>query len=279
MKVGVVADSGCDVPPNLIEQYGIVLVPLTARFGDLEIIDRLENREEFWRHYDLHRPPQSAAPSVGAWEDAFEQALTRAERVVAIAITGKHSATFNHARLAASSFPDRVEVIDSHSLSVGEGLLVLEAARLASTGAPLDVIVETLLDLRSRLHIHILLDTIEAIQRGGRLGPAIAALKRMSNVLSIKPLLTTKEGQLQFEGAVRSRKRGIRRLAAAVEGKSLAALAVAHTRSFDEAERLADAAAQAANFPREQVLLNEAGPALAVHGGPGALGVAFITTS
>ncbi|NOX63798.1 MAG: DegV family protein [Chloroflexi bacterium] len=276
LKVAIVADSGCDLPQALLEQYEIGLVPLTARFGEIEIIDQMQNREEFWRRYDLRHPPQSAAPSVGLWEEAFEQALTRAERVIALTLTGKHSATFNHALMAASAFPSQVEVFDSWSLSLGEGLLVLEAARLARAGRSTEVILRALTQTRARLRVHILLDAVEAIQRGGRLGPAMGALKRMSSALSIKPMLAIDEGQIHFDGAVRSRKRGFRRLLAAVEGKPLSALAVAHTRNFDMAEQLADAAAQMTGFPRDQVLLNEAGPALGVHAGPGALGLAFV---
>lgn len=274
--IAIVADSGCDLPLPLLQQYHIFQVPLIARFGDYELKDSSQTRPEFWQRYDISQPPQSAGPSVGDWLAVFQQALETADEVIAITITGKHSSTFNSALIAAKEFAGRIHVFDSWSLSLGEGLLTLKAAEMAASGASVKEILTTLHSWRERLHITIFLDTIEAVQRGGRLAPVMSAIKRMSAVLSIKPILIMNEGELNFAGAVRTLKKGMARAVAQVQGQTLLAAAVAHTRVPDVATRLAEMVTATAHLQDNTLLVAEAGPALAVHAGPGAFGLAYI---
>lgn len=274
--IAIVADSGCDLPLSILQRYHIFQVPLVARFGEYELLDSPQTRDEFWQRYDISQPPQSSGPSVGEWLDVFQQALQTADEVIAITITGKHSSTFNSAMIAAREFAGRIHVFDSWSLSLGEGLLTLKAAEMAAAGATVKDILATLYDWRQRLRITIFLDTIEAVQRGGRLAPVMNAIKRVSAVLSIKPILTMNEGELNFAGAVRTLKKGMARAINQVQGQRLLAAAVAHTRIPNVANRLADKVAATAELPDTPLLVAEAGPALAVHAGPGAFGLAYI---
>ena len=275
-SIAIIADSGCDLPADIVERYHIGVVPLIARFGTYELLDTPENRQEFWNLYDISQPPQSSGPSVGAWSDAYEKALRSADEAIVLTITGKHSGTFNSASVAAADFDGRVHVFDSWSLSLGEGLLTAHAARLARSGRSAADILEDLVDWRERLRLYIVLDTVEAVQRGGRLGPVISAIKRVSTLFSIKPMLTLNQGTIHFDGAVRSRKKGMKRIISIMDGQRIEAAAVAHTRASELAGQLADAGAAASNYPRASFIVAEAGPALAVHGGPGALGLAYI---
>lgn len=274
--VAIIADSGCDLPADIVERFAIDIVPLVARFGTYELMDTPETRQEFWELYDISQPPQSSGPSVGAWSDAYQKALQRADEVITVTLTSKHSGTFNGASVAAADFDGRVHVFDSWSLSLGEGLLTARAARLAQAGQSAEAILSDLSAWRERLRVYIVLDTVEAVQRGGRLGPVISAIKRVSALFSIKPLLALKQGTINFDGAFRSRKKGMKRIVSTMNGQQIEAAAVAHTRAPELAERLADASAAASNYPRSSFIVAEAGPALAVHGGPGALGLAYI---
>ncbi len=275
-SVVVIADSGCDLPSATLSHYNIHLAPLIARFGMYELIDSPEARAEFWDKYDVSQPPQTSGPSVGTWVEVYQAALEQADEAVVVTLTGKHSGTFNSAMVAAAEFSGRVHVFDSWSLSLGEGLLVQRAAQLAASGESAATILEELTQWRQQLRVFIILDTMEAVQRGGRLAPLMAAIKRMSSILKIKPVLTLREGNLTFEGAVRSMKRGVSRLSNSVVDQPLAAVAVAHTRAPKLAEQLADQIAVVSAHPREAIRLMEAGPALAAHAGPGALGLAFV---
>ncbi len=274
--IAIVADTGCDLPPAVLERYHIGQVSLTIRFGEYELLDTPETRNEFWDLYNISQPPQSAGPSPGAWADAYEAALQRADEVIAITLTSKHSSTFNSAVVAASQFDGRVHVFDSWSLSLGEGILALHAAQLAEAGHGVEDILAALTSWRERLHVLILLDTVEAIQRGGRAAPILAAIKRVSSVFSIKPLLTIKEGSLSLDGVVRSRKKGIKRMVSSLDGRQVEVLAAAHTRIPELAQQLADVIASVADYPRADLMMVEAGPALAVHAGPGVLGMGYV---
>jgi DegV family protein with EDD domain len=274
--IAIVADTGCDLPPAVLTRYRIGQVSLTARFGEYELLDTSETRSEFWDLYDISQPPQSAAPAPAAWTDAYETALQRADDVIAITITGKHSSTFNSAVVAASQFDGRVHVFDSWSLSLGEGLLTLHAAQWAEAGHGVANILAALTSWRERMRVFILLDTVEAIQRGGRVAPIMSAIKRVSTMFSIKPILTIREGTLSLDSIVRSRKKGFNRLVSSLDGHQVEALAVAHTRNPEQAQRLADVIARDADYPRADLMVVEAGPALAVHAGPGVLGMGFV---
>lgn len=277
-QIAIVADSGCDLPPELSAKYQIQQAPLVARFGEYELRDLPATRAEFWQRYDVSQPPQSSGPSVGEWAEVFTRALQTASEVIAITITSKHSGTYNAAVVAAQTFGDRVHVFDSWSLSLGEGLLTLKAAEMAMQGAAAQAILSALHDWRQRLRIIIYLDTVEAVQRGGRLAPLMALIKRMSAVLSIKPLLNMEEGVLGLAGTVRTLKKGIARAVAQIQEADVWAVAVAHTRAPAAANTLVVKVSAAIHCDPADILLAEAGPALAVHAGPGAFGLAYILT-
>ena len=276
LPIAIGADTGCDLPPAILARYDIGQVSLTARFGEYELLDTPESRNEFWDLYDISPPPQSAGPSIGDWADAFEIALQRADEVIAITITSKHSSTYNSAVIAAEQFDGRVHVFDSWSLSLAEGLLTLRAAKMAEEGHAAAEILAALTSWRERLRVFILLDTIESLQRGGRAATIMSAIKRVSAMFSIRPILTINEGSISLDGVVRSRKKGFNRIVSNLDGHQIEALVTAHTRNPEGGERLADAAAEAAGYPRSEIMVVEAGPALAVHAGPGMIGMAFI---
>lgn len=276
--VRIVADSSCDLAPETVAQYSIVLVSLIVRFGETTFRESEISREQFWQRAAGPFPPQTSQPPVGAFEEAFSSLTQAGAAVLCITITGHHSGTYNAARVAAQQFSGRVLVWDSRCLSVGMGLQVREAAALAQAGCPLWEIVQRIDEMRRQTRMTILLDTIEYLRRGGRLGRMIGALEGLARFLSIRPLLRMAAGELGVLGAARSYRRGLARLRAeALAVGPLSHLGVAHSRRPEEAAALAQQIANEAGLPPETVLITEAGPTLSSHAGPGAVGVATVS--
>jgi DegV family protein with EDD domain len=191
-----------------------------------------------------------------------------------VTITAKHSGTFNAARLAAERVGEGITVFDSWSLSLGLGIQALAAAQAARVGRPLGEVLDLLEDLRVRIRLTILLDTLENIRRGGRADAFIVVAGRMTRALNIKVIVNFVEGQLRLLGAARSFERGLRRMLNLVEEVGpLEHLAVVHTRKPEAAEKMAGRLAERIHFPKERIWVRETGAALATHAGPGVIGV------
>lgn len=272
--VRIVTDSGCDLPPPLRQQLDIESVSLTMHFGS-EIYHEGElTADEFWAKSAGPHHPQTSQPPVGAYEEVFERLVALGKQVLCVTITGKHSGTFNAAHLAAQRFGDAVTVFDSYSLSLGQGLQTVVAAEAARAGRSMAEIVATLESLRARMRLMIVLDTLENLRRGGRAAAFIAVADRMARALNIKVIINMEEGQLRLSSAARSFKSGVARVLDAVAQMGpLEHLAVVHTRNLATAQQAADQLAQRAGFPRERIWLRETEGVLAVHAGPGVVGV------
>lgn len=270
----IVTDSSCDLPQELVERLKIAIVPLVVRFGAEVYQDGELPPEAFWQKAAGPHPPQTSQPSVGAFEAVFERLVAQGKRVLCLTVTSKHSGTFNAARLAAERFGKAVEVFDSLSLSLGLGLQAMAAARAAQAGRSLQEILALLENLRARMRLLIVLDTLENLRRGGRADGFIAIVDRMTRAFNIKAIISLVEGQLRLLGAARSFEGGLRRVLGIVEGLgTLEHLAVVHTRRQAVAERVADGLAEHCRFPRDRIWVRETGPALATHAGPGTIGV------
>lgn len=274
MGVRIVTDSSCDLPEDLVEQHRIEIVPLTIRFGHEELIDRKElSTAEFWdrvRNSDLL--PETAAPSAGAFEEAFRRLVTEgADEIVCVNISSQLSATMQSAKVAAEAVSGecRVEVVDSRSVSMGLGNLCVAAARLADDGARTNAILADLADRRDRTRLYGTLDTLDFLRKGGRIG---AAQHLLGSVLSIKPLIEI-DGTVTEGGKVRTRSKALRVLAERVrDAGPLEALAVPHSQATDIDDFLA---VLAETVPGVDPLVCQLGPVVGTHGGPGVIGVTF----
>lgn len=272
--VRVVADSSCDLPLQLVQEWGITVVPLTVLFGTDVYRNGELSVEEFWAKSSGPHHPTTSQPPVGVFEEVFERLIVTGAQVLCLTLTSKHSGTFGTARLAAQRFGEAVQVFDSQSFSLGLGIQALAAAQTAQVGRSMPEIVALLEDLRERMRLMLVLDTLENLQRGGRAAAFIAVAERMTRALNIKVTVNLVEGQLRLMGATRSFKGALRRILAQVERLGpLEHAAVVHTRIPKIADVFADQLAQIAGFPREQIWLHETGAVLATHGGPGVLGI------
>jgi len=279
-RVRVVTDSVSDMPADLAASLGITVIPCNVQFGQEVFLDGINlSREEFYARL-VSGPilPTTSAPAVGIFEETYRRLAAEAERagaplegIVTIHAAANLSAIYNSARLGAEAAAPAVRVvaIDSQQVSMSIGWLCVIAARLAAAGHSLDEIVAQVQALVPRAHLLAVLDTLQFVQRSGRIGKAQFLLGML---LSIKPLLEVRGGELLPLGTVRTRSRAIERL---VElGASLAPyeeVAVMHARAPEVAQQVADMLA--AWHPRERIVIGEIGVVLGTHAGPGAVGI------
>jgi DegV family protein with EDD domain len=273
--IHVVTDSACDLTPEMADARNIRVVPLTIRFGDEELVDRSElSSKEFWdRVVTGPHMPETAAPSPGAFQEAFlDAAGAGAEGVLCVNLSSGLSATYQSARTAADSVSDRiaVRVIDSLSVTMGLGLMVITATERAAEGGGLEEIATELEELRTRTRVYGVVDSLDFLKRGGRIGGAQALL---GSLLSIKPVIDVRQGVVEVESKQRTRSRALEYLASkAIGAGRLERLAMASGVAPDADElttRLA--AADCAT----DVVVSELGPVIGAHAGPGTIGVCF----
>ncbi len=278
MTVKIVSDSGCDLPAELVGQYDIHLVPLVLRFGQRVVLDSAAAREELWQRVAQGLPCDTSGPPVGPYEELFGTLVDAGHEVVCITLTGAYSVTYNSAWAAAQAYPGRVEVIDGCSISMGYGLQVWEAARLAAAGADRPAILAAVSDLRQRLMVRFFFESLEQVKRGGRLEALMPVLARLGQVLNVRGVLTiTDEGRFALVGPARGRRGAIKRVIEdAIATAPVEQVVVAHTRCPDDAMAVADALAEGLAFPREQVMLIEIGAILVAHAGQGVIGVGTV---
>ena len=278
MSVKIVTDTGCDLPAHLIEQYDIQLVPLVLRFGEREMLDGEVTRQELWQRVEAGLPCDTSGPPVGPYEALYRSLLDAGHEVICITLTGAHSVTFNSAWTAAQAFPGQVDVVDGRSVSLGYGIQVLEAAKLAAAGASREAVVAAVVDMQQRIVIRFFLETLEQVKRGGRLNALMPALARLSQTLNIRAVLTVNpDGKISLVGPARGRRGAIKRLVQdALAAAPVEQVVVAHTRSAEEAAEVADELARALAFPRDRVLMIEIGSVLIAHAGQGVVGVGVV---
>jgi DegV family protein with EDD domain len=274
MPVRVVTDSACDLPDDLIERYGIEVVPLTIRFGHEELVDRKElSTDEFWRRLaDSDVLPETSAPSAGAFEGAFRGLVEDgATGIICVNLSSKLSATMQSAQVAAQAVQADcpVVVVDSLLVSMGLGSLCLTAARRAEGGDSLESIVANVTDRRNRSKLYGTLDTLEFLKKGGRVGNARALLGSM---LAIKPVVEVRDGVVEEAGKVRTRSKALRLLVDRVKEGPFENLAVLHGNAPD-LDELLDLLEPLA--PRDEIVVGQIGPVIGTHAGPRVIGVTF----
>jgi DegV family protein with EDD domain len=277
--VRVVTDSACDLPDDLLTELGIGLVPLRIRFGSEEFVDRTElSAKEFWsRCRSFDGLPETSAPSPGNFQAAFEaMASEGADGVVCVNLSSKMSATIEAARQAARALEGAVpvRVVDSLSVTFGQGLITIQAAEQARQGGDLADVAAAAERAVHLMHVYGAIDTLENLRRGGRIGGAQALV---GSLLSIKPVIRVTDGVVQEESKQRTRGRALRYLAGKVrDAGPIARLAVfsADAPDMDEFLRMIEDVHTTA-----KPLVGDVGPVIGTHAGPGAIGVAWVEGS
>ena len=277
--VRIITDSACDLPNDLVEQLEIRIVPLYIRFGDDELVDRDElSTSQFWARCATEEElPSTAAPAPGRFETTIrELAADGATGVVIIGLSGALSATLQSAELGAAAVGDLlpVRVVDSRTVSMGLGSIVVACARAAQDGASIDDVEALARDLVGRCQVWGALDTLENLKKGGRIGGAKAML---ASVLSIKPIIEVRNGVVEEGGKQRTRSKAIAflvdKVRQNVESPGISHLSVLHADCSD-VDAFVD---QLRTVYNGEILVGDIGAVIGTHAGRGTIGVSYFT--
>ncbi len=276
MSVAIVTDSTADLPPPVAAGLGIRVVPLTVRFGEAVYHDGVDLLpDQFFTLLAASAVlPRTSQPSAGEFEEAYRSASAAHDAILSIHISAKLSGTLNSAQVARQSLAagSPIELVDSGLASMALGLVVAGVATQARHGTGLDDLAVLARDLASRTRLLVMVDTLEYLAKGGRIGKAQAFL---GSLLGVKPLITLGDGELHPYERVRTRRRGLDRLAEfAGDQGPVESLAVLHGTTPEDAQTLLDRLTSLC--PRELSHLARYGPVIGTHLGPGAVGVAVI---
>lgn len=270
--VAIVTDSTADFAGTEPADLGITVVPLTVNWGKDILRDRIDvTTTEFYERLRTDRDlPRTAAPPLGIFEQVYRDLLAEHDAVVSVHIASKFSATYDVACTAARNVDsDHVHVVDSAATTVTLGWLAAAAAELAQRGALPERIIGELQGMIPRLRILLTLDTLEYLQRGGRIGRAQAFL---GGLLNVKPVLECRHGEIYPVERVRTRRAAVHRVAEIVQQLGpKERIAVAHSDCEDEARAFAMEVARQEGL--QNVPIAEIGSVVGTHTGPGVLGI------
>jgi DegV family protein with EDD domain len=279
-KVAIVTDSLACLTKELVEQYGIKVVPLNIHFNGKIYKDWVDITPD--QAYELFlKAPQSwgsSAPSPEDYLKVFRELGSRIKNILCVTASSKVSSTHDVAKLASeqaeAEFPQTsIKVLDSQMATAAEGLVALAAAQAAKAGKSLAEVVKVAEEVRDKVTFVAFLDTIRYVYRSGRI-PKIAALA--GSVLNIRPLLTISSGVVRFKGAVRSRERGIEQMLKVMRdkvGQNPVHVAVMHAYALEEAQKLKEQVSSAFNCV--ELWISEFSPLMGYATGTGTLGLAF----
>ncbi|NGM83297.1 DegV family protein [Paenibacillus sp. 7124] len=279
-KTVIVTDSTSDIPPSMAEVYGIEIVPLTLMFGEESYRDGIDiTPEQFYERLPRSQQlPTTSQPSPVEYMNVYHKLLEQYpdSPILSFHISSGLSGTYQSALLAKSMLEEegeRITVFDSLSASYGFGLLVVHAARLAAEGKGPEEILESVEQLRRARKLYFLVDTLEYLQKGGRIGKASAVL---GTLLNIKPILSIdQEGIIYAVEKVRGRKKAVARMIelfqADLQGIDKINVAVGHTAQPEAGEELMRELSQ--HFTLEEQVLTNVGPVVGSHVGNGTLAV------
>ena len=280
MAVKVVTDSTSDLPADLADGLGITIVPASVFFGTREYKDGVDiTADEFFDKL-MNGPdfPTTSQPSVGEFSDTYTSVGDGADGVVSVHVSSKVSGTFNSAQQGAehANVGCPVEVLDTLQASMGVGLVTIAAARAAQAGGSLEEVTAVAKSAIERCQCMALLDTLEYLQKGGRIGKAQALV---GTLLKVKPIIIVLDGEVDNLAKERTRRKAVARLRRVVEEFSpLDSVAVMYSTARDEADRMA-ADVESLVTSGESPTVVQFGPALGTYVGPDALGVSLLTAA
>lgn len=281
--IRIVTDTMSDIPQEVVNKYNIALIPAYVNFPDESFRDRfdLTSSEFYKRLVAADVLPTTGQPSVRDFEVLYRRLLaeTPEATILSVHLSAALSGTIESGRQAANMLPEAdIQIFDTRSLSLGEGLMVREAAHMAHEDAPLEAILKRLTDMRDNIQIYYTLDTLDYLVKGGRIG---RAARLMGTLLDMKPILTLDKGAIEAHSRTRTRERAIgtlRDLALdAGRGKRGIHIGVMHSTCEEDARRLADELR--AELEPDVLLITEIGPSIGTHVGPGTLGACWYIPS
>lgn len=277
MSIAIVTDSTADIPKDIAQKHGITVVPLNVRFGMEEFKDGIDiDNDEFYRRLQAESElPTTSQPSPGDFSAAYEKLLADHDGVVSIHISGKLSQTINSAVQGArevDSDGTKIKTVDTGQATIPLGLIVIEAAKSAASDADLDVVVSAANNATDRARFYGMVDTLEYLVKGGRIGRAKGFI---GGLLKVTPIITLEEGESSPVANPRTRRKGLEKLKQLVEEAApFDQLAMHYSTEPEEIQKLAADLAHLA--PEDGVMISQIGAVVGTYSGPGSLGVGFI---
>jgi len=271
--VKLVTDSVADLPPEVVKELEITVIPLNVHFGQEAYRDRVDlGSDDFYQKLEHSSTfPSTSAPSPGLFAEVFDGLAIKCNQIMGVFVSRKLSATYDSAVQGVRLMKRKcqVEIVDSALGIMGQGLLVMEAAKKALSGANLSELAEMVSKNIPRVHIRITLDTLEYLARGGRIGKVQAL---MGSMLRMNPILGIKDGVASPFARVRSRAKATDWLCDfASKFEKVKALAVEYGTNVAEAKALAERISSI--FPKVPIYLSNVSPVIGTHTGPSVLSV------
>ena len=275
-NVAVVTDSIADLPPQVAEEFGITVVPIVVRFGDALYRDGLDlSPDEFYQRLRGSKAlPATSVPAPAAFADVYDKLAEKASEIVTISVTARLSGTYQVALQAVGLMKKRcrVEVLDSQWAVMAQGFIAIAAAEVARAGANLDEVLDAARHTMRRVEMRAAFDTLEYLERGGRIGKAQAFL---GSLLKVNPIIGLKDGEVYPVGRERSRAKAIDRLYDFVTSYgNVEGLAVEYAADSDEANKLVGRLR--VEYPQVPIYLSRTSPAIGTHTGPGLIVVTVL---
>ncbi len=274
--VKIVTDSTADLEYQYLKEYDISCVPLQVRFGEETLKDRVEiSPSEFYARLTQTKSPVSTSqPSPGDFYNVYKSIADQGDSIISIHLSGDFSGTYQTASLAKTMLPEAdIQVIDSRSVSVGLGLIVLAAAKAAKQGKTSAEITALVNELIPKIKIYFIVDTLEYLMRGGRIGRASSFL---GTLLNIKPILGISEGVVVPVEKVRGKNKAYKRLIEMVKqqiNNNSGHFGAVH--ADNKSGLLEFVQKLRAEVNCDDMLFGELGSVVGCHGGPGLVGIAF----
>ena len=279
MAVQVVTDSTSDISPDEAEGLGVRVVPALVAFGDDVFRDRVDiTPSEFYARLVSSREfPKTSQPSVEAFASVYREVAAEGHDIASIHVSSKLSGTLNSASIASetSELETRVELVDSYTAGVGLRAVVEAAAERARAGARLEEVTAAARSVMARNRVVVTLDTLEFLQKGGRIGRASALV---GSALRIKPLIHIDGGEVAPFDRVRTRSKAVRRLEeVALEDRTIETLFVIYSDNDASAAELVEHVTP--HLPHTRIEVIQTGPTVGAYLGPNALGICAVKRS
>ncbi len=277
-KIAIVTDSSPYIPDQIIKEHNINVVPLTVIWGEEDFYDGVDlTPVEFYQRLEKAKiMPSTSQPSVADFEVLFRSLHEEGYDILAVLISEVLSGTISSATQAKKMLPEaNIEIVNSRSLAMGLGFLVLKAARAANQGATLQECKRMTEESLEKVGVIFVLDTLEFLHRGGRIG---AAKRFMGTLLNVKPVLAIEDGLIVPLDSVRTQKKALERIIDLIDertqGHKNIRLASLHANNHETAQFVLDEALK--RITTVEQIFSEVSPVIGTHAGPGAVGLAYI---